>query len=175
LQQDPDVTETLQATDIDNLRVLPSGPLPPNPAELLGSRRFRDLLGRLSELSDVVILDSPPLLAVTDAAVLSAIAAGTVLVVNCGETRASAAREAAERLGGVGARVLGVVINRLSPRRGDQYYYYYTYRYRPRDGGKEKRRLLGRTRSSRRKRRRRRRSQDRSTKTREVADVEVLH
>ncbi len=108
-----------------HLRILPTGKLPPNPAELLGSHRMRTILERLKGEADLVILDSPPLQAVTDPAVLGARVDGTLLVVDAGRTRRGALRHAREALSKTGARVLGVAINRLGARDRDAYYSYY--------------------------------------------------
>ncbi len=124
--------QTLRLTEVQGLRFVGAGSRPPNPAELLASQRFREFLSWLQEEADVVIIDSPPVLAVTDAAVLSTLVDGVMLILDCGETRRSAAAQAAERLMSVGGNLLGVVINRLSPS-GDGYYYY--SHYYSRDGG----------------------------------------
>ncbi|MBN1641272.1 MAG: polysaccharide biosynthesis tyrosine autokinase, partial [Anaerolineae bacterium] len=93
------------------LALLPAGELPPNPAEVLGSQRLERVLGELRERADMVVIDSPPVLAVADAAVLAPQVDGVLLVVEAGRTRRGAARQAVERLGQVGARVIGVVLN----------------------------------------------------------------
>jgi succinoglycan biosynthesis transport protein ExoP len=157
-------TQALRPTEIEGLRVVTSGASPPNPAEMLASERMQDFVTWLLEEmgADVVVFDSPPVLAVTDAAVLSTLVDGTVLVFDCGETRRPAAVQTLERLAGVGASVLGVVLNNLSPS-GDGYYYYYYSYYYGRDNGAGRwgrhrsrlERLLGRGRGRRRKSRRR--------------------
>ena len=103
----------VQGTEQENLRVLTTGPLPPNPAELLGSKRLRVVLDRLGESNDLLIIDSPPLLVVTDAAVLSSFLDGTLLVIHSKRTRRDAARQAREALAKAGARVLGTMLNGL--------------------------------------------------------------
>jgi protein-tyrosine kinase len=127
----------LQATQVENLRVLTSGPLPPNPSELLGSQRMKSLIKVLKEKSDVVLFDSPPM-AVTDAAVLAGQVDGVLLVTDAGNTRRETARRAKEDLTKVGANVLGVVLNRFSPR-GVGYNSYYHYYSRDGDGQKQRR------------------------------------
>lgn len=117
----------LRQTGIKGLQIITSGSRAPNPAELLASNRFRDLISSLAEEADAVIIDSPPVLAVTDAAVLSTLADGTLLIVDCGETRKPAAAEAVQRLTDVGGRVLGVVLNRMTRSAGTYYYYDYSY------------------------------------------------
>ncbi|HNT74570.1 MAG TPA: polysaccharide biosynthesis tyrosine autokinase [Anaerolineae bacterium] len=115
----------LQATNVERLRVVPVGSRVPDSTELLASQTFKRLIAELQEQADVVILDSPPVLAVSDAAVLSTLVDGVALVMDCGKTRIPAAVQAAERLAGVGGTILGVVLNRVTARSGGYYYYYY--------------------------------------------------
>lgn len=115
----------LKATDVPNLRVIPSGPIPPNPAELLSSPRMTELLEILNREADTVIFDSPPILAVTDAGIIAGKAGGAVLVVNAGVTRGKTGLQAREALEKAGAKVLGVVLNRQAVRRDSYYYDYY--------------------------------------------------
>lgn len=109
-----------------NLWVLTSGPNPPNPAELLSSPAMEDLLKELKSRFDYLVLDSPPLLAVTDATVLSAIVDGVVLVVESGVTPRNALIRSFRMLHDAGGRVLGTVINKMDLRRDG--YYGYSYR-----------------------------------------------
>ena len=127
LHANPSPGAYLQPTKVENLRVLTTGPLPPNPSELLGSERMKGLIEHLKSEADVVIFDSPPCLAVTDAAVLAMQMDGTLLVVDAGATRRGLAGRAVENLQKVGGNVLGVVLNKLSARRGGYYYHYYYY------------------------------------------------
>jgi non-specific protein-tyrosine kinase len=119
--------------------VLASGPLPPNPSEILGSHQMSELLKTLEDRADVIVLDSPPLLPVTDAAVLSRHADGAVLVVRHGKTRREQVTRALEALQGVDARLLGTVLN-WAPVKGpdaDNYGYgpgYYSTRPASRKG-----------------------------------------
>lgn len=117
----------VQETGVENLRLVTTGPLPPNPSELLGSQRMGGLIERLKEEADVVIFDSPPALAVTDASVLGTQTDGVLLIADVGQTRRKLATQAVERFQQVGANLLGVVLNRLKPGRGGYYYYYYYY------------------------------------------------
>ena len=112
-------------TDQTNLRVLTTGPLPPNPAELLGSQRMRAVLERLMAGGDLVIFDSPPLQAVTDAAVLSSILDGTLLVVDAGRSRRGALRLGRDALGKAGANVVGAALNRIPGSATSQYANYF--------------------------------------------------
>lgn len=121
------VRDVAQKTEQENLTVITTGPLPPNPAELIRSARMRTVISRLGEAADFVIFDSPPLQAVTDAAILSSEVDGTVLVVDSGRTRSGAAANGRDALARVGANVLGVVLNRLSKATADDYYYYNYY------------------------------------------------
>jgi succinoglycan biosynthesis transport protein ExoP len=111
----------LRETGVEGLWIVTSGPQAPNPAELLASTRMRQFVSWLQERADVVVIDSPPVLAVTDAVVLSSIVDGTILVMDSGGTRRPAAVRAMEHLAGVGANVLGTVLNRVKPS-GDGYY-----------------------------------------------------
>lgn len=106
--------------------VLPSGSVPPNPSELLASGNMADLLGALSSGFDMVIIDTPPLLPVTDAAVMATIADGCLLVSRYAKTSASQAAAAAAALASVGAKLHGCVLN-MAPRKGNGDYAYYSY------------------------------------------------
>lgn len=136
LHSNPNPVRYLQATEVENLSVLTSGPLPPNPSELLGSERMRRLIEHLKERADVLLFDSPPCLAVTDAALLSSQVDGVLLVVDAGACRRELAVRAVEGLSKVGGNVLGAVLNKLSPRGAGYYYYYYYY---SKEGEQEKR------------------------------------
>jgi capsular exopolysaccharide synthesis family protein len=127
LQEDPDIQQALQSTRVPNLQIITSGPIPPNPSELLGSDRMLRLLERLRGMADLVILDSPPVLAVTDPTVLSSRVDGVVLVVDTGHTRAESLTRATETLKRGAAPMLGVVLNRVTSRAGGYYYYHYYY------------------------------------------------
>jgi non-specific protein-tyrosine kinase len=100
-----------QETGIPNLRLLPSGPLPPNPSELLGSRRMLEIVERLQAEADYVLFDSPPVIAVTDAAVLASKVDGVLLVISAGKTKRDLAQKAKAMLEKVNARIVGVVLN----------------------------------------------------------------
>lgn len=111
------LADALQPFGDGTLQVLASGPLPPNPSELLSSRAMCDLMMRLEEDFDVVLVDAPPLLPVTDAAVLGTLTDGAVLVVKCGSTRRDNLRRASETLSSVDSKLLGSILN-MVPRRG---------------------------------------------------------
>lgn len=118
LQSDQVSLEALVHSNLhERLKVLTSGPLPPNPAELTGSERMRRVVERLKSTADLVIVDSPPLQAVTDAAILSSYMDGTLLVIDSSKTHRSTIRQAREALAKANARVIGVVLNRVSNQR----------------------------------------------------------
>jgi capsular exopolysaccharide synthesis family protein len=113
-----------------NLVIITSGPIPPNSADLLNSDRMRETLQELQEHSDIVIFDSPPLLPIADATILSALTDGVVLVVDPQRTHRRDIRKAREAIEAVGGRVLGVVINRVRTGTALSYPYtdyYYSY------------------------------------------------
>jgi polysaccharide biosynthesis transport protein len=131
LSADLVVDKHLKPTEVDDLHLLNTGPLPPNPSELLGSQRMAALIDQLTEEADMVLFDSPPTLAVTDASVLAAQVDGVLLVVEAGRTRRTLARQTAERMRQVGASLVGAAINRVQPGRGGYYYSYYYYYAHP--------------------------------------------
>lgn len=125
---------------IEGLDVLGCGPIPPNPSELLGSNAMSRLLGELRTSYDYVVIDSPPLLAVTDAAVLSTVADGTVVVVGAGLVKRDQLAKALQKLSQVDADVLGLVLNRLPVKGPDAYSYAYeTYAPDSEEKGRGKR------------------------------------
>jgi non-specific protein-tyrosine kinase len=126
VQSQVSLNGTLQQTDLAGLMVMTSGSLPPNPAELLGSEKMFDILYQVKESADLIVLDSPPVLAVTDAVVLAPRVDGVLLVVKPGKTKMLACRQAVEQLRRVGANVLGVVLNDVEVRRS-RYNYKYNY------------------------------------------------
>jgi capsular exopolysaccharide synthesis family protein len=121
------IGDVVQVVDQENLVIITTGPLPPNPAELLGSQRMRTVLGRLRETADLVVVDSPPLRAVTDAAILSSITDGTLYVIDARRTRRGAIQRGRDALRQADARVLGVALNRLPKSSGGGDYYYDSY------------------------------------------------
>ncbi|UNX55371.1 formate--tetrahydrofolate ligase [Georgenia sp. TF02-10] len=119
-----DVIQPWRQTSVD---VLPSGPVPPNPSELLGSRAMTALLEQLTRTYDVVLLDSPPLLPVTDAAVLSRLADGALVVVGADRIHKAQLADSLAAVDAVDARVLGVVLNKVERKERQDYYYYGSY------------------------------------------------
>ena len=123
----------IQKTAVPNLSIVGSGPTPPNPAELLGSRRMRDFVNSVSERYDTVVFDSPPVLAVSDACTLASLVDGVLLVVGSGNAPQAALRRAKEQILAVRGRIIGAVVNRFdagaagySKRYYDTYDGYYT-------------------------------------------------
>jgi tyrosine-protein kinase Etk/Wzc len=130
-------------TFLDNLWIVTSGSLPPNPSELLASKKMIDLLARLKEDYDRVLIDSPPVIAVTDAAVLSNEVDGTILIVAAGQTNKDALVRAKGLLDNINANLLGLVLNGIdiSGVYGSYYYYYHHYYAKP---GTKKKSLFSR-------------------------------
>ena len=123
--------DAIKSTDIPGLFVMPCGPVPPNPAELLHTKAFADILSKLGERFDRVILDTPPVGAVADAVVLSTQVDGVVLVLKAGKTNKDLAKRTVRALRDVKANIYGAVLNDVnlaSSKYGD-YYYGYAYRY----------------------------------------------
>jgi capsular exopolysaccharide synthesis family protein len=138
----------LQPTEVPGLGLMTSGPIPPNPAELLGSRRMVDVLGSLKQGSDVVILDSTPVLTVADALVLAPHVDGTLLLVEANKTRRDALVQAREALQRTEGHLFGIALNKISVQRSDYYYYAYYQQgadraERPADGHQRRRFLPG--------------------------------
>ena len=114
---------------LPNLQILPAGPVPPNPVELLGSSIMRDYIARWRDQFDHIIIDTPPCLSVTDSVVLSVEADRVILVARSGQTPKAALRRASELLLQVNARVMGVVLNAFNVHSGEGYYNYYGSKY----------------------------------------------
>lgn len=121
------LSDTLEETDVENLKILNSGPIPPNPAELLGSKAMKGLVAELEEAADMVIFDATPALAVTDAVLLANAVDGVLLVVSMNKTPREVVRRAKDQLLQVRANLVGVVANRVEARGRSKYYYYYYY------------------------------------------------
>ena len=142
--------QVVHQTEVPNLSILASGRFPPNPAELLGSARMQEILHEAKARFDVLLLDSPPLLAVTDAAVLATMVDGVVLVIRTERTKREAVRRALGHVRSVRGRLLGAVLNDVDLRSGAYYgsygHYYYSYygkerRSSKRDPGRAVRRI----------------------------------
>jgi non-specific protein-tyrosine kinase len=120
------VSSSFQPTQMEKLSVVTTGSLPPNPSELLGSKKMQSILIEMKKFADIVILDTPPVLAVTDAAVLAPSVDGVLLVVRPGKTRLSALRLAVEQINQVNGNILGVILNDVELQ-GKPYAYQYKY------------------------------------------------
>jgi polysaccharide biosynthesis transport protein len=121
------ILDVLQQTEVAGLRVLTSGPIPPNPAELLNSAPMDRVIEELQGYADIVIFDTAPVLPVSDSLVLGSKLDGVVLVVYAGETKKAAIKHTRELLDRARARTVGLVFNRVPQRKGGYYYYYYYY------------------------------------------------
>ena len=138
-----DLDDVIFKSDIDNLYVLPSGTLPPNPSELLGSKTMKDCITKLESRFDLVLFDSPPIMAVTDAAVLSSEVDGVVMVIKDGQTNRDAVLRCYNLLKNIPNRLLGAVLNGVNVNGfyGYGYYYYYQYSYYGKENPPKKRRF----------------------------------
>lgn len=133
---DAEPRETIRPNVLPNLDFLPSGPFPPNPSELLNSKGMGRLLEEMEGRYDQIVIDSPPVLAVTDAAVLAVHTDGVVLVLRSGETEQRTAERSVEQLRRLGVRVFGAVLNEVSAASPDEsYYLQYYYSYHPSGSG----------------------------------------
>ncbi len=131
-----DLGEAVNRDVIPGLDLLTSGPIPPNPSELLGSPMMRDVLARAQEAYDQILIDSPPAVAVTDAAIMSSLVSGVILVVRSRVAQNEMALEARNLLEKAGARILGVVLNDVTYTGDDyRYYYYYGHQGQKKAGG----------------------------------------
>jgi capsular exopolysaccharide synthesis family protein len=128
----------IRRSDIQNLYYIPAGSSPPNPAELLGSALFRDMVQALAERFDHILIDAPPVLGFADSVILSSAVDGVMLVVTAGKTSRIALQRAKEALLQVNAKILGVVINRVNIHHGEYSDYYYRYQYYYGEGANKK-------------------------------------
>lgn len=119
------LNEVIQNTHIANLDILPSGPIPPNPSEILASKRMSAVLEELKGLYDLIIIDTPPALAVADAQIVATKCDGVIFVISSGTTKREAVVKMKVNMDHVKARVLGAVLNNVDRKSGEGYYYYY--------------------------------------------------
>jgi capsular exopolysaccharide synthesis family protein len=138
LSGNAELKSTIKRSNIPNLFYIPSGPIPPNPSELLGSNLFKATMQFLGEKFDHIVLDSPPVLGFADSIILSTSVDGIILVVQGGKTPIETLQRAKDALLQVNAKILGVVINRVDIGRSDYGYYYYRYHYYYGKDGKKK-------------------------------------
>ncbi|MBI4508430.1 MAG: polysaccharide biosynthesis tyrosine autokinase [Deltaproteobacteria bacterium] len=122
--------DSIKSTEVPNLFVLPCGPVPPNPAELLQTERFAEVVGQLVSKYDHIIFDAPPVLPVADPAILAQRVDGVMLVVRAGKTARDSLLRAKRTLAKVDSHVVGVVMNDINLKQAQYSGYYYTYRYR---------------------------------------------
>ncbi|WP_144631394.1 CpsD/CapB family tyrosine-protein kinase [Priestia megaterium] len=118
------LAQAVQESEIPHLSVLTSGPIPPNPSELLASAQMTELLKEMKKQFDMIIFDTPPILAVADAQILANQVDGTILVVSSGKTEKDAALKSKELLSNAKGKLLGVVLNNRKVEEGNYYYYY---------------------------------------------------
>lgn len=126
---DREIKDCIVPTHIENLSLLPSGPRPPKPAELLGSERMSFLMSHLKKQFDVIVIDSPPVLLTSDSVLLAPLADGVVLVVKSGQMKRDAVKKALDQLEVAKANVIGVALNQVDTRKEGYYYKYYSKYY----------------------------------------------
>ena len=135
---DCSIADAVCQTDIENLNLIPCGQIPPNPSELLGSKAMQEMLAALSRDYDRIVIDSPPVSAVTDAVVLSKAVDGVVVVLQANKTERVIVQRAIEQMQAVNAYIFGIILNRLDARMTKYYHLYsYFYRYYGEDEGLE--------------------------------------
>lgn len=127
LSKQENVGEVIRQTDIPNLDIITSGPIPPNPSELLGGRMLSEMIDQYKKIYDLIIFDAPPLLAVTDAQIIANAVDGTILVIDSQTTDKKAAEKATEVLKTSNATILGAVLNNIEADKNSSYYYYNSY------------------------------------------------
>lgn len=115
---------SFEETAVENLHVLSCGPIPPNPAELLASKRMKELLRSVEEMYDIVVIDTPPVMAVTDAKILSNIVDGAVIVVRSGTSEKEDVKKTYEEIADSNTKILGAILNDVEKEEGSYYYYY---------------------------------------------------
>ncbi|WP_409344178.1 CpsD/CapB family tyrosine-protein kinase [Paenibacillus sp. MBLB4367] len=117
--------EVILETQVNNLFLMTAGPIPPNPSEMLSSKKMTAMLEELKETFDMIIIDTPPALAVTDAQIVATKCDGVLLVVDYGRVKREAAIKVKSNLEHVNAKLIGVVLNNVDRKSGENYYYYY--------------------------------------------------
>lgn len=126
LVREVDIADAIQRTEVEGLHLISSGPIPPNPSEMLGSRRMAELVSLLKESYDYVLIDAPPVGVVTDAAVLSRVTDGFILVTALEVTNKEGIKLAIANIENVGGHIVGVVANNTPTNKRSGYYYYYS-------------------------------------------------
>ncbi len=122
-----ELSKAIQNTEAQGLDVLTSGPIPPNPAELIGSNKMAALINSARDAYDIVILDSPPVVTVTDASLLASMVDGVLLVVKTASTKIELVQETKSLLEKANAKIIGVVLNKVDVNGSNYYYHYYYY------------------------------------------------
>ena len=128
--QDESVLDIIEYDEESRLNLLPSGPVPPNPAELIGSEQMANLLKTLQNNFTHVVVDSPPIASFTDGVLVASMVDGVILVVNSGRSSRQVVRRSRQLLLDIGAKIFGVVLNNVNLRSQDNYYYYQSYYHR---------------------------------------------
>jgi capsular exopolysaccharide synthesis family protein len=125
-----EILEIIKFDEKSNLHIMTSGPIPPNPAELIGSQHMEQLLATLQEEFTHIVIDSPPISSFTDGVLLASIVDGVVLVIESGKSSRQVSRRTRQLLADVRAKVLGVVLNNVDLSSQSDNYYYQSYMYR---------------------------------------------
>jgi capsular exopolysaccharide synthesis family protein len=139
LVKSTEIEEARVATETPNLDVIPCGPIPPNPSEIIGSKRMIQLIDSLRKDYDRIIIDSPPLTAVTDSVILAQASDGVILIVRAGDTPRQVVLNGVTQLNSVNSHILGAVLNGVNTGKDSYYYYQYYYYYYGEDGRRKKR------------------------------------
>ncbi len=127
---DADIARVVKTDESTKMHILTSGPIPPNPAELIGSEQMATLLKRLQKHYTHVVIDSPPITSFTDGVLIASMVDGVILVVHSGKSSRQVVKRSKQLLQDVGSRILGVVLNNVNLRSQDNYHYYQTYYHR---------------------------------------------
>ncbi len=127
---DSDIDNIVQQDEKSKLFLLPSGPIPPNPAELIGSEQMATLLGMLQQKFTHIVVDSPPIASFTDGVLIASMVDGVILVVHAGKSSKQVVRRSRQLLNEIGAKIFGVVLNNVNLSTQDNYYYYQSYYHR---------------------------------------------
>jgi capsular exopolysaccharide synthesis family protein len=122
--------DIIQHDEASNLYLLPSGPIPPNPAELIGSEQMRIVLTHLEKEFTHIVLDSPPIASFTDGVLMASLVDGVILVVQSGKSSRQVVQRARQLLSDIGAKIFGVVLNNVNLKSQDNSYYYQSYYHR---------------------------------------------
>ena len=127
-EREIEIKDCIQATEIENLFIMPAGSIPPNPSELLSSKKMADLINGLKEIFDIIVVDGAPCIVVTDATIISRLVDSTIIVVAEKQTKMDDLIDAKKRIENVGGHIIGVVLNKVREAKKHYYnkYYYYS-------------------------------------------------